>query len=145
MAVVSGVKSLSDADRAQALEGHRPAQEGHQPPPARHQGESEGYVRRAGDDDDEVDDLALIESDEGDMGKAFLADIQQLAREAAGLATRLSWRGSSSDCDSPNVDRAGSTTLDHHSLDHLRGEQNCMYIWRESMYCLAAWILRASK
>jgi uncharacterized protein len=88
-AMVTGIKAMSDDDRSkhlQAIDTHRKAIDRHQRGIREHlKAMFDGF------DDDTADDPALLESNEGDgedeMNKAFLLELQELAREAASLAT----------------------------------------------------------
>jgi hypothetical protein len=91
-ALVSGVKSLSDEDRAKHFKGidtHRKSID-------RSQRAIAGHLKALFDgldDEDEFNDPALLENDEGDgsdeeMSKAFLVELQKLATQATELADR---------------------------------------------------------
>jgi uncharacterized protein len=92
MALVSGIKSLSDADRSKhiaAIGEHLKAIGAHQ----RGIAESMKAMFDLDDDtdDSDTDDLALLEDetdDDNDGDKAFLLEIRQLAEQAGALATR---------------------------------------------------------
>jgi len=82
MAVVSGIKSLSDADRAKhlkAINEHRKAIDRHQQGILMHLNAMLDNL----DDTDRADNSALFE---GDEGKALLVELQQLAEQASALA-----------------------------------------------------------
>ncbi|MBB5329809.1 HK97 family phage prohead protease [Tunturiibacter gelidoferens] len=87
MALVTGVKSLSDADRAKhlkAIDEHRKAIDRHQ------QGIGESLKAMfdgLDDGDSDTDDLALLEDETDDDDKAFLVELQKLAEQAGALAT----------------------------------------------------------
>jgi HK97 family phage prohead protease len=86
MALVSSVKSLSDGDRAK----HLKAISQHQKAIDRHQKGIAEHLKSMFDglDDEDAEDLALIESDEGDdedESKAFLVELQKLAEQTASL------------------------------------------------------------
>jgi uncharacterized protein len=88
MALVTGVKSLSDEDRAK----HLKAIDAHRKEIDRHQQGIEMHLKAMLDNLDDTnpaDDPALLECDEsGDgMDKAFLVELQKLAEQAADLAT----------------------------------------------------------
>jgi uncharacterized protein len=91
MALVSGVKSLSDADRAKhlkAIDEHRKAIDRHQ----RGIRESLKAMFDGLDDDDtdtdtDTDDLSLLEDDD-DEDKSLVIELQKLTEQAGALATR---------------------------------------------------------
>lgn len=84
-ATVSSVKSLTDADRAK----HMKAINEHRKEIDRHQQAIHEHLKAmfdVPDDDDDRDDPAL-EDDEDDGAKAFLRELETLARQASALAT----------------------------------------------------------
>jgi len=92
MATVTGVKSLSDADRSKhiaAIGAHLKAIGAHQ----RGIAESmkamfDGLDDDADDaDNNPADDPAMLEGDTGDDDKAFLVELQKLAEQAGALST----------------------------------------------------------
>ncbi|MBB5331870.1 HK97 family phage prohead protease [Tunturiibacter gelidoferens] len=91
-AVISGVKSLSDDDRAKhlkAIDEHRKAIDRHQRGIRIH---LKSMLDGLDDDDDDADnnpadDPAMLEGDTGDDDKAFLVELQKLAEQAGALST----------------------------------------------------------
>jgi uncharacterized protein len=92
MAVVSGIKSLSDEDRAKhmrAIDEHRKAIDRHQRGIRIH---LKSMLDGLDDDDDDpdtnpADDPALLEGDTGDDDKAFIVELRKLAEQAGALST----------------------------------------------------------
>jgi HK97 family phage prohead protease len=90
-AVVTGVKSITDADRAKhlkAINEHRKAIDRHQQGIRTHLKEMLDGLDGENDEDRDTnlpDDPALFEGDE-EMNKAFVVELQKLAEEAASLA-----------------------------------------------------------
>lgn len=83
-AMVTSVKSISDADRAKhlkAISDHRKAIDRHQQGIQMH---LKALFDVPDDDDEERDDPALL--DDGDESKAFLIEMQKLARAATEFA-----------------------------------------------------------
>ena len=85
-AQVSGVKALSDDDVAnhlRAIDEHRKAID-------RHQRGIQAHLKSMldFDEDDDTDDEPDLEGEDDDDDKAFVAELKQLAEEAATLATK---------------------------------------------------------
>jgi HK97 family phage prohead protease len=85
LATVTGVKSLSDEDKAKHLTAIRE----HSKSIDHHQRAIRMHLKSMMDglDDDEADDLALIDDDDEGEGKAFLLELRELAAQAEELAT----------------------------------------------------------